>query len=128
SVGYFSRLLEELRAEHRAIPNLFVDENPRHRHLMEYLRRVTNNLGVARLRESQVTGSSESWTRGVGNLTESAEISEELFRDPESGVRAEIVNLGYLNVRSTLVPDAAFELEIFDSLLQDFEDTEFRGY
>ncbi|AFG36775.1 periplasmic flagellar collar protein FlcA [Spirochaeta africana] len=128
AVGYYSRLLEQLRAERRAIPNLFVDENPTHRALVEYLRRVTNNLGVARLRESQLTGSRETWTRGIGNLTESAEISENFFRDPETAERAEIINLGYLNVRSSLLPDDSFEVEIFDSLLMDFEDREFRSY
>ena len=128
AVGYYSRLLNRLQQERRGIPNLYVDENPRHRALMEYLRRTHNNLGVALLRESQVSGNRENWTRGVANLTESAEISENYFRDPETGTRAEIINLGYLNVRSSLVPSDSFDLEIFDSLLQDFEDDQFRTY
>jgi tetratricopeptide (TPR) repeat protein len=128
AVGYYERLLQQLVRERQQIPTLRVHENPKHRALIEYLRRTYNNLGVALLRESQVNGSRANWTRGMTYLTQSAEISEDYLRDPETGERAASSNLGYLNVRSGLVPSASFNLEIFDSLLPDFEATSFLAY
>ncbi|GAB6090192.1 periplasmic flagellar collar protein FlcA [Spirochaeta dissipatitropha] len=128
AAAHYQRLLRDLQNERRNIENLFVDENPQHYALIEYLRRVSNNLGAAMLRESGMTGERERWNRGMAHLTESAELSEDFFRNPETAERAEIVNLGYLNLRSAMSPAASFDLEIFDGLLQDFSDIRFRTY
>lgn len=127
--AYYSELLGELRAERDRISNLLVDEDPRHRALVEYLLRVQNNLGVTLYRQSQ-TGVTDGnrFAVGLDYMRQSAELSENYLRDEATAQRAAATSLAFLNIRSALLTDSVdagesteFRPQIYDELPRDLE-------
>lgn len=119
--GYYLELLDRLLRRRRSIPTLFVDEDPEHRNLIQFLIRVTNNLGVTRYRLSQRSGDENKLTEALVSLVESDEYFENLTRNPATFAASDTQGLAALNRRAILYPEPNLEPQIYLSLPLNFE-------
>ena len=123
--GYYNNLLDILERDRRQIRNLRVDEDPRHRALVEFLVRSYNNLGVTMDRLARQTGEKGKSSQGMVYLTYSSDYWDMLSRNPESLERGLTRNLAFLNTRGIIYPLADYELQIYGELPEDMEAQQF---
>ncbi|MCA1754347.1 MAG: hypothetical protein LC641_06560, partial [Spirochaeta sp.] len=123
--GYYLELRDRMERERGLIRNLLVDEDPQHRHVIEYIIRVNNNLGVTQQRIGERTGDPNKSSQGMVQLTRSMEFAENYRRDPETGRRSATTSLSFLNMRETLYPRPEYELQIYQDIPRDFDELEF---
>ncbi|TVR28923.1 MAG: hypothetical protein EA404_15940 [Spirochaetaceae bacterium] len=123
--GYYAELLDEKYRRRARIDTLLLDEEPEHRALIEYLIRGQNNLGVAYLGIARRETSPEMRRRAMEHLQASQELAVNYRRDPQTGARAETVNLSYLNLRDILYPLDEFDAQIYNAIPEDFSDLDF---
>ncbi|TVR85850.1 MAG: hypothetical protein EA428_15150 [Spirochaetaceae bacterium] len=123
--GYYFELRDRMERERSLIRNLLVDEDPRHRNVIEYIIRVNNNLGVTQQRIGERTGDPNKSSEGMVQLTRSMEFAENYRRDPQTGRRTATTSLAFLNMRETLYPRPEFELQIYQNIPRDFSDLDF---
>jgi hypothetical protein len=106
--------------ERNRIRNLFIDEDPEHRALVEYIYKVENNLGAALYHLTRRTeGSDAKLSDALRYLTNSSEDFVNYHRDRETLARPEIKDLGYLNQRYILYPEQDYEVMIYTDLPKD---------
>jgi tetratricopeptide (TPR) repeat protein len=118
--GHYSDLLAILMNERNRIRNLFIDEDPEHRALVEYIYKVENNLGAALYHLTRRTeGSDAKLSDALRYLTNSSEDFVNYHRDRETLARPEIKDLGYLNQRYILYPEQDYEVMIYTDLPKD---------
>ena len=123
--GIFTELLDETLRRRARIPTLLVDEEPSHRFVIETLIRAQNNLGVTYLQLARRQGDPDFRRRAMLHLQASQELAVNYRRSPETGARAEMVNLAQLNLREILYPLPEFDPQIYPQIPMDFSDLSF---
>ncbi|TVR02638.1 MAG: hypothetical protein EA403_08725 [Spirochaetaceae bacterium] len=123
--GIFTELLDETLRRRARIPTLLVDEEPSHRFVIETLIRAQNNLGVTYLQLARRQGDPDFRRRAMVHLQASQELAVNYRRSPETGARAEMVNLAQLNLREILYPLPEFDPQIYPQIPMDFSDLSF---
>ena len=123
--AYYRELLDRVERERAAIRTLLVDEDPRHRSVIEYLYRGYNNLGVTLHRLHEESGEPARYSRALVNLTRSTELATNYRRDPRTLARTGAVDLAFLNQREALYPRPEFEMQIYNEIPEDLDDLVF---
>jgi tetratricopeptide (TPR) repeat protein len=121
--GYYNILIRQLEARRARIALLQPRENAQHRDLLELTMRTFNNLGVTEKKVSQDSRTGGRENRANFYLQRSIEFYDQLTRNPDSLVRTESRNLGFINSRTLMYPRAGTELEIYRELPKDLETT-----
>jgi tetratricopeptide (TPR) repeat protein len=120
--GYYNHLLDVIEQEEASIPFLMIDERDDHRGLVEYFKRVYNNLGVTLNRLAQNSPDSSKYSRSLAYLTRSTEYADILNRNPETLEQPISKSLAYRNIRAIVYPAGGEELQIYQDLPLDMED------
>lgn len=112
--AHYEELIDQLMAERSRIQNLLVEENPRHRALIERMIQANNNLGIAlyQLYQRDRTNQ-ELLSEGLTYLTRAQELAGNYSRDPQSGERSLATNLAYINTREILYPENEGTVQIY---------------
>jgi tetratricopeptide (TPR) repeat protein len=120
--AFYRELLNDLTRQRDRIENLLVRENPDHEALIEYMIKAENNLAIALYRQSQRDATEgDKFSESLALLESSAQRSENMARDFETGERAAGTNLAYLNMREILYPSSNFEPQIYEALPRDLD-------
>jgi tetratricopeptide (TPR) repeat protein len=125
SEAYYRELLDRVERERDSIRTLLVDEDPRHRSVVEYLFRGYNNLGVALYNLSEQDTDAAKYSESLVYFTRSTELAENYGRDPATLSRSDAVDLAYLNQREALYPRPEFEMQIYNEIPEDLDDLVF---
>jgi tetratricopeptide (TPR) repeat protein len=127
--GYFKRLIDMLESDRNRLPMLLPNERPEHRELVERLMIARNNLGVTYNALAVGTGNPAYRSAALGEFAESARAWDVLERNPQTLVRAGIldsavpaVSLPYLNIQHTLYPVPGDEGRLFMQIDKDLSD------
>jgi tetratricopeptide (TPR) repeat protein len=113
SQGYYDRLMDLLEAERVRKGIVLPLGRADHAAFIEEYMHVTNNLGVILDRQSRRTGDSRKKARALTMFAESGRAWDALTRNPDTMVRADGVNLSYLNIQNITHPRSDFESEIY---------------
>jgi Tfp pilus assembly protein PilF len=119
--GYYSQLLRQLEARRQRLSQGSPQEDAGLRRLLELTMRTYNNLGVNEKKLSQDTRSANRESRALYYLSRSIEFHDQMMREPETMARSEARNLGFLNSRAIMYPQARIELEIYREIPLDLE-------
>ncbi|TVQ20343.1 MAG: hypothetical protein EA382_15270 [Spirochaetaceae bacterium] len=119
--AYYRELIDRVERERASIRTLLIDEDPRHRSVIEYMIRAYNNLGVTLQRLHTQTGRAMQYTDGLVFLTRSTELSENYRRDLATLARSPAVDLAFLNQREALFPRPEFEMQIYGQIPDDLD-------
>ncbi len=116
-------LLEELTAERRSISTFLLEEDQRHRALIDFQVRANNNLGVTlyRLYRQGGQNAEDLLAQSQLFLSRSAELSENLNRDVETAVRADARPLAFLNLTYILAPEFDDAVQIDPDIRKDLQ-------
>jgi hypothetical protein len=114
-------LLDELTGERRSISTFLLEEDERHRALIDFQIRVNNNLGVTLYRLYQQGGENAEDLLAQSQLflSRSTELAENLVRDAETAVRADTRPLAYLNLTNILAPGFEDAVQIDPDIRKD---------
>jgi tetratricopeptide (TPR) repeat protein len=119
--GYYERLMDLLEAERIrkgiVLPQARVD----HGAFVEEYMRTANNLGVILDHLARRTGDSRKKARSLDLFAESGRAWDTLTRNPETMIRAQGVNLAYLNIQTVTHPRSGYESEIFADIPRTLE-------
>lgn len=120
-------LLDELTSERRSISTFLLDEDQRHRALIDFQIRVNNNLGVTQYRLYQQSGENDQDLLAQSQLylSRSTELSENLVRDEETAVRADTTPLAFLNLNYILAPGFENAVQIDPDIRKDLQSPNF---
>lgn len=122
SEAFYRELLDRVERQRDRINTLFLDEDPSHRSVIEYLFRGYNNLGVTLFELSEQTSDPERYSQSLVFFTQSTELAENYQRDPDTLVRTDAVDLAFLNQREALFPRPEFEMQIYNAIPEDLDD------
>ncbi len=117
--GYYNQLLDILELERSRFPRLVPAGSVEHAELAERIMRARNNLGVTMEELARQNGRTDYRSRALSLLSESARAWDALTRDPQSMIRAEGTNLGYLNTKMILQPNLGFAPQIYQEIDKD---------
>lgn len=116
-------LLDELTAERQSISTFLLEEDDRHKALIDFQIRANNNLGVT-LYELYRQGGERSrdfLAQSQLFLSRSTELAENMVRDEESAVRADTKPLAFLNLNQVLAPEGEAAVQINPDIRKDLE-------
>jgi tetratricopeptide (TPR) repeat protein len=120
--AFYREVLDRLQRRRDRIPTLLVEEDSTHRALIENLVRVNNNLGVTLYRSAvRANPRDPDVARALNHLRESTELQENYLRDAETGERAALTTLAFINMREILYPTEQYDPQIFAELPRDME-------
>ncbi|MDR2742952.1 MAG: tetratricopeptide repeat protein [Treponema sp.] len=117
--GYYRRLLDLLEAERARFPMLSPNERPDHMELAERLMVGRNNLGVTMEALAGRDGDPRYRAEAMALYSESARAWDALTRNPDTMIRSTGTNLGFLNSRNILHPQAGYEPRLFNQIDKD---------
>jgi len=120
--GYYSFLSDRLEADRRRVEDLLPDRRSSDRALTLNRIKVYNNLGVVLFKLGERSGNKDRSSRAMVYWTMAQELSENLFRDPETLARRDVTNLPYINMRQILNPLPNFDLQIYQALPRDLRE------
>ena len=83
--------------------------------------RTYNNLGANEKKLSQDSRNPNRESRALFYLSRSIEFHDQMMRSPDTLVRSEARNLGFLNSRAIMYPQARIELEIYREIPLDLD-------
>ncbi|MDR2071087.1 MAG: tetratricopeptide repeat protein [Treponema sp.] len=117
--GYYRRLLDLLETERARFPLLSPTERPDHMELAERLMVARNNTGVTLEALTDRTGNPRYRSEAQALYAESARAWDTLTRNPDTMIRSAGTNLGFLNSRNILHPQAGYEPQLFNQIDKD---------
>jgi tetratricopeptide (TPR) repeat protein len=117
--GYYRRLLDLLEAERSRFPMLYPNERSDHMELAERIMIARNNMGVTLEALTDRSGDPRYRTEAMALYAESSRAWDALTRNPDTMSRSTGTNLGFLNSRNILYPQAGFEPHIFNQIDKD---------
>jgi tetratricopeptide (TPR) repeat protein len=117
--GYYSRLLDLLEAEHSRFPMLSPNERQDHMELAERIMVTRNNMGVVKEALASRTGNPRYRAEAMALYAESSRAWDALTRNPETMVRSNGINLGFLNNRNLSYPQADYDPQLFNQIDKD---------
>jgi tetratricopeptide (TPR) repeat protein len=117
--GYYRRLLDLLEADRARFPMLSPNERPDHMELAERLMTARNNMGVTLEALADRTGNPRYRAEATALYSESARAWDALTRNPQTMIRSTGTNLGFLNSRNILHPQAGYEPRLFNQIDRD---------
>jgi tetratricopeptide (TPR) repeat protein len=117
--GYYRRLLDLLEAERARFPMLSPNERPDHMELAERLMVARNNMAVTMEALTARTGDPRYRAEAMASYAESARAWDALTRNPDTMIRSTGTNLGFLNSRNILHPQAGYEPRLFNQIDKD---------
>jgi tetratricopeptide (TPR) repeat protein len=117
--GYYRRLLDLLEAERSRFPMLSPNERPDHMELAERIMIARNNMGVTLEALADRSGNPHYRTEAMALYAESSRAWDSLTRNPETMIRSTGTNLGFLNSRNILYPQAGYEPLLFNQIDKD---------
>ncbi|WP_144082880.1 periplasmic flagellar collar protein FlcA [Salinispira pacifica] len=123
AAGMYRILLDELTAERASISTFLLEEDDRHKALIDFQVRANNNLGVT-LYELYRQGGERSrdfLAQSQLFLSRSTELAENLVRDEETAVRADTKPLAFLNLNQVLAPEGEAAVQINPDIRKDLE-------
>jgi hypothetical protein len=98
---------------------LYPNERPDHMELAERIMVARNNMGVTMEALTDRTGNPRYRTEALALYSESSRAWDALTRDPGTMIRSTGTNLGFLNSRNILHPQAGYEPRLFNQIDKD---------
>ncbi|NCN04044.1 MAG: hypothetical protein GW949_00260 [Spirochaetales bacterium] len=125
--AHYQRLISRLVQQRESIATFLVTEDSAHRGLIDFTIRSYNNLGATMYQISRSAGLDRVRRQVEAQfyLSKATELSDNLTRDFETGIRAETRSLPFLNLRSILVPGFEGEVLLDPDVPKDLTATTF---